>query len=205
MIKSLAMILWAAVASSAPPQAATPEMARQQDINAIYSAVMRSDNPVYLIGARTEIDRPIQSCLTPAERTAQDWIEIVAEYDANKPGSGLIPTDLKLDRPHVLLSPEEVQEFRDDRSRALVASINAGPSFTPLADRVLVPPSNPRFQGSKDLFLVSTVYFNRNRSLAIVLVHKWSNPRAASVRWIVFQKSANGIWQEGRNCVLAIA
>jgi hypothetical protein len=96
-----------------------------------------------------------------------------------------------------------LESFETIEARRWAPLLEQTPS--PFAVRVLGPPSNPEFQGSKDLFLVSNVYFNRNRSLAIVFVNKWSSPLAASWRWVVFQKTANGVWQEGRNCSLGDA
>jgi hypothetical protein len=150
---------------------------RRQDISAIYSEVMTSGNPVNAVAAQTAIPKvgatemPLQGCVTLPPARAAEWAEILEEFDANKPGTGTIPPDLKLRRPYVLLNNDEVQEFRRSKS-------------------------NPKFRGATDLFQFTDVYFSKNRTIAVVFVYAWSGPLAATWKWFALERTAAGKWEK---------
>jgi hypothetical protein len=84
---------------------------------------------------------------------------------------------LKLDKPYELLSPEEAASFMDPRR---------------------VPPSPElakRLSGATDLITLGTVYFNRNRTLALVRVTNWCGRACGTSNWRIFEKSG-GEWEE---------
>jgi hypothetical protein len=182
MIRSVTIMLCVTSAlAGAIPQAVTTQAdaARRQDISAIYSEVMTSGSAVNAIAAQTADakvgtrEMPIQQCVTLPPARATEWTEILAEVDANKPGTGTIPPDLKLQRPYVLLNNVEVQEFRNSKS-------------------------NPKFQGAMDLFQFTDVYFSKNRTIAVVFVFAWRGPLAATWTWFALERTAAGKWEQRR-------
>jgi hypothetical protein len=193
-MKKLVLVLLACGLIDAAPQAVTgSETTRREDVQAVYTALIKSSDLTYLISSKAEVPASgairrmsLESCVALPQAYASDWTEILAAFRASS-GNELFPADLKLTRPYKLLTAEEVQEFRDDRMQALrVAGRNQ-----PLGGT-----SNPKFAGAKELLEFSPVYFNQNRTLAVTFVSSYSSPRSGSWHWTVLEKSPDGRWQE---------
>jgi len=197
MKKLLLMLLSCGMMNALPlasPQAATKsETTQQEDVQAIYSALVKSNDPTYLIASKTVVvasgvarNMPLESCIVLPQTFAQAWTEILAASRAST-SNEVFPSDLKLPRPYKLLPAEEVQEFRDDRMQALRAAQR---------EVILGPTSNPKFAGAKDLLEFSAIYFNQSRTLAATFVSSYSSPRAGAWHWTVLEKISDGRWQE---------
>ena len=145
-----------------------------------------SRNPVFLIAAKsiTPIGRPMQNCLVMPQSYALTSNEILAEFNAQKPDMATIPADLKLTRPYVLLSEADENEFRADRRQML--------RISPRDTYPLAASTNPKFKGATDLFLLSDVYFNQNRTVAATFIQIFSSARAGSWRWVGLEKTSDG-------------
>jgi hypothetical protein len=195
-MKKLVLILLACGLIDAAPQAVTgSETTRREDVQAVYTALIKSSDLTYLISSKAEMpasgairSMSLESCVVLPQAYASGWTEILAAFRAPG-GNELFPADLKLTRPYKLLTAEEVQEFRDDRMQALR-------NQPPRTEVILGGTSNPKFAGAKELFEFSPVYFNQNRTLAVTFVSSYSSPRSGSWHWTVFEKSPDGRWQE---------
>jgi hypothetical protein len=186
VIRTATAILCACLTIGAAAQT-TDEAARQGDVSAIYSALFLPIDPFYLIAERTSAGTggfEIQSCITLPAQYAMDWAEILAAYNANRPGSTTIAPNLKLPRSYVLLNADEVTAFVNERMSTLA--------------RTIAPPvPNPKFKDAVNLYSFSDVYFNQSRTIAVTWANITAGPAAASQRWAPFEK-VNGIWQERR-------
>ena len=192
-MKKLVLMLLACGLIDAAPQAVTgSETTRREDVQAVYTALIKSSDLTYLISSKAEVpasgairSMSLESCVVLPQAYASGWTEILAAFRASS-GNELFPADLKLTRPYKLLTAEEVNEFRDDRMQALRAA----------GRNQLGGTSNPKFAGAKELLEFSPVYFNQNRTLAVTFVSSYSSPRSGSWHWTVFEKSPDGRWQE---------
>ena len=199
-MKKLVLILLACGLIDAAPQAVTgSETTRREDVQAVYTAVIKSSDLTYLISSKAEVpasgairSMSLESCVVLPQDYASGWTEILAAFRASS-GNELFPADLKLTRPYKLLTAEEVQEFRDDRMQAFRVARNNQPSRTEV---ILGGTSNPKFAGAKELLAFSPVYFNQNRTLAVTFVSSYSSPLSGSWHWTVVEKSPDGRWQE---------
>ena len=173
---------------AAPPQASPPatESDRRADTYAVYSALMSSNsanrdaaNPTYAIEATTFVPVvtlapgfSLEGCVIPPPNYATSWAEILAEVKAGNIAPGILDPALKLSKPYMLLSANEVADFRS----AFRGSLG------------LPARGNPKFGGAADLFRLSVVYFNKNRRLALMYNTSTCGMLCGEARWAVFEK-----------------
>jgi hypothetical protein len=89
---------------------------------------------------------------------------------------------LSVSTPYALLNPDEVNAFTKARRHSQT--------------------TDERYRGVTDLFRFSDVYFNRNGTLALSFVSTWCGNLCGLFKWKVFEKLADGTWEERKwvNC-----
>ena len=161
---------------AAPPQASTTatESDRRADTYAVYSALMYANpanrdatNPGYVIDATTFVpafvqirDLSVAHCVTPPPSLAASWAEALAEVNSGSIAPGTLDATLKLSRPYMLIRAGEAPRWAQD----------------------------PQFKGSTDLFRLSVVYFNKNRTLALLYFTATCGSLCGTGSWAVFEK-----------------
>jgi hypothetical protein len=104
---------------------------------------------------------------------------VLADYERRAASPRQLKRALSIEKPYVLLDPDEVKEFEKARM---------------LGNRGLV--SDSRFWGVTDLFSLSDVYFNKPRTLALTFISSWCGGLCAKYEWRVFEKLGTGKWEE---------
>jgi hypothetical protein len=91
-----------------------------------------------------------------------------------------------------VLNEKEVQEFDAMLTRNLI------PPDRPQ------PAANPRFVGATARIGLSEVFYNGNRTLALVYVGVICGPLCGNFGWNVFEKTSSG-WRNAFPCALAVS
>jgi hypothetical protein len=178
-------------------------VAQTSDAYAIYSALIATspvarsgpgnvptDDQVYLIDATTITDRTgfgppggrsfftAESCLKVPPLDDAGFREILSDYNLRKSTPAVLKRMFTFPKPYQLLTTVEADRF-------LREAVDA----TPPANR------NPFYQKSRRVFRLGDVYFNKDRTLAVVFFSVYTTPAAGSGSWRAFRKAANGQWQ----------
>jgi hypothetical protein len=178
-------------------------LAQTSDTYAIYSTliatspVVRSgpgnvptDDQLYLIDATTVTDHagfgppgartlfPADSCLKVPPIDDAAFREILADYNLRKSTPAALKRLFTFSKPYQLLTATEADGFLREAKEA-----------TPSVNR------NPLYPKSKRIFRLGDVYFNKNRTLAVVFFSVYTTSSAGSGSWRAFRKAANGEWQ----------
>jgi hypothetical protein len=180
-------IVACAVASGFQPAKPAADDARRADTYAIYSLLMTNpetshgadDNEIYLIGDTTVSGTPKVPCVRPPAESAARFGEVLADFEARKDTPVRLESAFQIPKPYRLLNAAEVEEF-----------------YTRYAT---VGTSGSRAQGSvkvSDLFRLSDVYFNHDRTLALTAISTWCGSLCAIYQWKVLEKTADGRWEE---------
>ena len=190
MLRSWRLLILACVAANAfqQPLNSSPEAERRADVYAIYSLMMTNpktshgadDNQIYLINATTGPGFSGQPCVRAPRAYESRFAEVLAEYDRRKDGRATLERAFKITKSYHLLNGDDVKEFIEMRS------------LRP------TPYPNPRelFQKATDLFTLSDIYFNRNRTLALTAISSWCGTLCGMKQWKVFEKTKDGQWEE---------
>jgi hypothetical protein len=118
--------------------------------------------------AKQAIDMNPHFSVHPPEKYAQDFIEIMSDFDAHCHDRALLDANaFNLTVPVHLLTPEEQKEFRDTRSPALRDSATAA-----------------KFKGAPALYGFSEVYFNASHSVALVYATHWCGGLCGEGFWV---------------------
>jgi hypothetical protein len=184
-----------ALAMQVTPQAATepPVIPADQsaEIYDVYSALIdhpklsHSDTATkYLIGNSTGFnpDPSLAGCVTPTSAYRSSFEEILAAFAAHKFDSFRLERKFTLSRPYEILDPAEVKQFEE---MTMKPSLLGGSR-----DDV------DKFRGGTDIIQVGNVYFNRNRTFAMVRTGAWCGGLCGLWVWRILEKDASGGWRE---------
>jgi len=207
-----AILLIAGIASASTLQTTDPvaEAARNQDVYAVYSVLMTNppviggdSNKTYAIAALTtpanldrgndpalpeEIRRMVAGCDAPPPGYEDQWQEILAEFRSRSDAPVPMLRELKITKPYIYLTDEEGGVFKSVHN-----STNApiGP--------------NAQFGGAVAVVSLSNVYFNRNRTLAVVRISSSCGMLCGQGERKIYEKTATA-WREvtgGVRCVVS--
>jgi len=156
----------------------------ENDVYAIYSLMLTNprtshgpdSNPRYLIQDITAPGHPDEPCIRPPAEYQQRFAEVLQEFGQRQNATPrTLKRALSIPKPYVLLKPDDVRRFQT-RSQPEMAR-------EPFADVL-------------DLFTLTDVYFNKNRTLALTAISSWCGSLCALYQWEVFEKQASGKWEE---------
>jgi hypothetical protein len=183
MIRACGILIVACSAACAfqQPKEASADPGREADVYAIYSLLLTNpptshgpdDNEIYLIAGTTVPGTPAEPCvsLPPAvsSERVQRMAEVLADYRARKDQPATLKPIFKIRKPYQLLSPGG-DEFEAIKSHST--------------------------QNVIDLFRLSDVYFDHDRKVALTALSTVCGGLCGLFRWRVFEKTADGQWQE---------
>jgi hypothetical protein len=159
---------------------------RRADVYAIYSQSMTNPktsygadkNEIYFIAETTAPGTPEQPCVRFPAEYQRDYYEIMSEFNRGKDKPVKLDRAFHIAKPYMLLDDNEVKEFVE--------------LFSP------TPPPKRRkvFKKATDLFRLTNVYFNQDRTLAVTAISTHCGLLCGRMDWKVFWKSKNGRWEE---------
>lgn len=178
-------------------------MAQSADAYAIYSSLIAkspvvragpgnipTDDQIYLIDGTTATDRngfgppgarslfTAEACMKVPPLDDASFREILADYNLRKNSAVTLKRLFTFSKPYQLLTVAEVDRF-----------LREAMETTQTANR------NPFYQKSKRVFRLGDMYFNKNRTLAVVFFSVYTTPADGSGSWRAFRKAANGQWE----------
>jgi hypothetical protein len=164
------------------------ESERDKDSYAIYSLVLAhpetshgaDDNQRYLIAEITASVFPQEPCVQPPKEREADFREVLLDYERRKSTPRLLKPVFSISKPYALLSVSEISEFMKECSSTRNGDVA----------------SNSQLQGVSDLFTLSDVFFNQDRTLALAGISSWCAPLCGLYQWKVFERVDTGKWQE---------
>jgi hypothetical protein len=164
---------------------------RIADIYAIYSLMLThpetshgpDENEVYLIADTTVPGTPKDPCVRPPSGQEGRFAEVMEDFRYRRDTPAQLEPRFQIIKPFRLLNPEEVAQF-------IRRQFPGGPSA-----------SHPKVT---DLFRLSDVYFNGDRTLALTAISTYCGDLCALYKWKVFEKSKDGVWEEKRNWVTCL-
>jgi hypothetical protein len=170
------LIVTCAVAYS---QGTSADVGRKADVYSIYSQMMTNpktshgedNNQIYLIEGSTVPGYPREPCVRvpPANQSAFD--EILADYSKRKDSPATLEAAFNIPKPYQLLNGDEVKEFMEERSPFQLS------------------------QKATDLFRLTDVYFDHNRTLALTAISTFCGGLCGMFQWRVFEKTGKG-WED---------
>jgi|HubBroStandDraft_5_1064220.scaffolds.fasta_scaffold59837_2 hypothetical protein len=164
---------------------------RQQDVYAIYSLLMpgavlanlgSSQNQSWAIADTTVNAEDINPALAPeaALKPPNDhprrFHDAVVDYEQRRNARQPVIRGFHLDRPYTLLTSSDIQEFQD--SRTSVAPDSA---------------IQQKYSGYPGINYFSDVYFNPQRSAALVYMVAWCTNLCGQGEWVYLEKQS-GQW-----------
>ena len=183
MIRACGTLIIASSAACAfQQQGASADLDREADTYSIYSLLLTNpptshgpdNNEIYLIGGTTVPGIPAEPCVTVPPGVSADrgqrMAEVLADYHARKDQRTALKPMFKIPKPYQILPTTGIAEFEAVRSR--------------LPQKV------------SDFSRLSDVYFDHNRTIALTQLSTWCGSLCGLFRWRVFEKSADGQWQE---------
>ena len=148
------------------------EAALREDTYGVYSAMLTDSVPLYLVQAVTVpvlASLPPQICLPQTD--ARDLLTEIGQY---RYSPETLEAFFKTAKPVVLLNEMEIGEF--------IAGFRGQPS------------QNPKFQGAKNLYRLTHVFFNQKRTMAITQIGMSCGLLCGMGEWKIFEKT-NGQWR----------
>lgn len=121
---------------------------------------------------------PREPCVRAPSEHAARFAEVMADYNRRKGTPAVLEPAFHIAKPYRLLNRGEVNEFFKRYANAGTAE---------LRDK------SPRVS---DLFQLTDVYFDGNRTLALTAISTWCGSLCAMYRWKVLEKTADGQWEE---------
>jgi hypothetical protein len=178
------------VAQGWQQEAGSADAGLEKDVYAIYSLMLtdpetshsQDPNERYLIKATTASVLPgpmgLARCVRPPAEYEADFQAVLADYERRKDIPRELRRELSIRKPYELLSADEAKAFQDGY--------------------------RSRYPGATDIFTLSDVYFNRDRTLALAYISSWCNALCGLSQWKVFEKLDSGAWVERdwANCVM---
>lgn len=148
----------------------------------IFSAMGAMGSPTWAI-AQTSINADDinpklapEAMLRPPPDNPEGFRQAVEDYDARKNDRITFSRKFHLEHPYVLLTPEEVEDFRLARG-----SVHSNSSLV------------SRFRGIPGITYFSEVYFNRKQTAALVYMLDWCGNLCAESQWVYLEK-VDGTW-----------
>jgi len=174
-------VFFACAAASAfqPGDAPSADAARRADVYAIYSLLLANpqtshgpdDNQIYFIADTTVPGTPREPCVRAPAEAAARFAEVMADYERRKDTPSTLERAFQISKPYRLLKGDGVEEF-------------------------VATQRDPRAPKVTDLFRLTDVYFDRNRTLALTAISTWCGSLCAMYQWKVLERTAEGQWQE---------
>ena len=130
------------------------------------------------LAARFDMSMNPHIAVHPTEGSKQDFEEILEDFDARCHDRVLLGSDgWKASAPVRLLTPAEQKEFESSRTGG----------------------SDPdgKYKGATTLYSFSEVYFNKQRTVALVYASDWCGLLCAQGSWVAFGLE-NGEWKQLR-------
>jgi hypothetical protein len=184
-----------AFAMQVTPQAATEVPVipgdHRAEIYALYSAVMAPPKlshadaaKKYLIENSTGFkpDPSPAGCVSPPPAYRSSFEEILAAFAAHRSDSFRLERRFTLSKPYEILDPAEVKQFEE---MTMNRSLRGGSR-----DDV------DKFRGGTDIIRLGNVYFNRDRTLAMVRTGAWCGGLCGLWVWRILENNDKGGWQE---------
>lgn len=161
-----------------PPQSADFE----RDVYEIYSLMLSNPdtshgpdtNPRYLIEGTTGPGYPDEPCVHAPADEAERFAEVLRDFSRRRSTPRVLRRALSIKKSYVLLKPTDVRVFKQ-RSQPRI--------------------DEEPFRGVQDIFTLSDVYFDKNRSLALTAISSWCGNLCGLYQWKVFKKE-RGKWEE---------
>ncbi|HLH41620.1 MAG TPA: hypothetical protein VKV74_01445 [Bryobacteraceae bacterium] len=174
-------LAYAALAISSTALAFQQEAERDKDVYAIYSLMLTNlqtshgpyEGDRYLIAAVTGPANPQEPCVRPPAERETDFREALTDYLRRRGAPRELKAQFKIEKPYFFLSSADVAAFEAERSRP-----------------------DGRFRGVSDLIILSDVYFNQRRTLALSAISTWCGSLCSMHQWKAFEKSESGEWRE---------
>ena len=151
------------------------------DLQAIYSWFLTHStdgDKLHLVAPETQPVSYPERCLEIPPAHAADFREIRADFDRRKNTTRLIPNPLSTSARYVILDPHVANEV-----------IMTAPRLSQS------PIIRDRYLGADYLLIFSDVYFNRQRTVALVWVDRWCGGLCGESAWVAFEKGNDGVWQ----------
>lgn len=186
MLRLLGLVFaFTTVGGTQQAQTSNPEDARRQDVYAIYSILMSNPptgfawdiNSLYAIAAVTSpafpFPRNSSPCIVPPVGYEARWNELLEEFNARKNIPATLTRELKIEKPYILLTEEEIARIG------------------------VLPSADPKLPGAKLLFHLSDVYFDRQRTIAVTGIStSHCGGRCSYGTWKIYGRRADGTWSE---------
>ncbi len=168
------------------PARAIPED-RRKDTFDVYSAALArpslshpDNNRKYAILDTTGATYPMAdpaSCLHVPNEYRSRFEQILTDYAKYANDRFRLTPNFSIVKPYELVDEEAAKKFREERRHGRGAA-----PFSP-------------FDGVVDLITLGNVFFDSNRTLAVVQISAWCGGLCGFQTWRVFEKRA-GAWQE---------
>ena len=192
MRKVFTVLLTLALATSSLSAAQAPAgQTRKKDTYEVYSLAIRATNvpaesAIYLIEEKTGTRvGPLTTtgipCNVPASHQ-RNWTEAVTDVIVR--GTAAITLDRSFNlpqKPYLLLAEADVSAF----SATLLVPVTGPP-----------PKPDPKFRKAKASYSLSDVFFNKNRTFALVFVTTFCGSRCGRGEWKAFERPVGGDWRE---------
>jgi hypothetical protein len=164
---------------------------RQQDVYAIYSMLMpgavlanlgSSQNQRWAIADTTVNAEDInpalapEAALKPPDDHPRRFHDAVVDYEQRRNERQAVIRAFHLDRPYTLLTPSDIQAFQDSRTSVAADS-----------------ESQQKYSGYPGINYFSDVYFNAQRSAALVYMVAWCTNLCGQGEWVYLEKQ-NSQW-----------
>jgi hypothetical protein len=158
---------------------------RDKDVYAIYSLMLSKAHPTalnerYLMASTTVPGYPEIPCVQPPIERNGDFREVLADYERRKTIQRQLKPMFSLPKPYVFLTGDEVNKVMQEQG---------------YVSRRGEKPPDERFRGVTDIFLLSDVYFNPRRTIALTAIFSWCGGLCGERSWVVFEK-LDGKWKQ---------
>ena len=187
MIRSACVVLTiCALGSGFQVQPGSDDAARDKDVYATLLAAYEpsADQPwssaqrsVSHCGNHRAGDAQGARVRPPSDREVE-FRQVMADFERRKATPRHLKRGFSIDQPYVLLTDEEVKQFMNERMR-----------------RTDPQAVDERFRGVTDVFLLTDVYFDEKRTMALTALESWCGGLCAQMSWIPLEKLADGRWQ----------
>ncbi len=163
--------------------APSADAARRADVYAIYSVLLTNpetshgpdDNEIYLIEGTTVPGSPREPCVRAPAGHAARFAEVLADFERRQDMPSTLERALQITKPYRLLNGDGVQEF-------------------------IAAHTSPGAPKVSDLFRLSNVYFDRDRTLALTAISTWCGDGLCGLfSWKLLEKTKDGSWSEIRS------
>jgi hypothetical protein len=116
-----------------------------------------------------------EATLQPPDDNPRGFKEAVSDYNQRKKERLVLTHRLKLSQPYVLLTPNDVAQFKDSRS------VNSDSEL------------QEKFGNYVGVTFFSEVYFNTAQTSALVYILDWCGNLCSQAEWIYLEKR-DGVW-----------